>query len=35
VRYQVGAELVLILHLGFIGFVIAGGVALRTWRRIA
>ncbi len=29
--YQVAAELVLSLHLGYIGFVIAGGVAVR-WR---
>lgn len=33
--YQAAAELVLILHLGFIGFVIAGGVAVRWWPRIA
>ncbi len=33
--YQIAAELVLILHLGFIGFVIAGGVAVRWWPRIA
>jgi len=35
VLYQVAAELVLILHLGFIGFVIAGGVAVHWWPRIA
>ena len=33
--YQAAAELVLILHLGFIGFVIAGGGAVRGWPRIA
>ncbi len=33
--YQVAAELVLTLHLGFIGFMITGGVAVRWWPRIA
>ena len=32
--YQVAAELILILHLGFIAFVITGGVAVRWWPRI-
>ena len=33
--YQIAAELVLTLHLVFIGFVIGGGVAVRWWPRIA
>ncbi len=33
--YRVGADLVLLLHLGFVLFVIAGGLLLLKWPRIA
>jgi len=32
--YHVGADLVLLLHLGFVLFVIAGGLLLLKWRRL-
>ncbi|CAE6756694.1 MAG: DUF2784 domain-containing protein [Nitrospira sp.] len=33
--YHVGADLILLLHLGFVLFVIAGGLLLLKWPRIA
>ncbi len=33
--YRVGADLVLLLHLGFVLFVIGGGVLLLKWRALA
>ena len=32
--YHIGADFVLLLHLGFILFVIAGGLLLLKWRRL-
>jgi hypothetical protein len=33
--YQIAADLVVLLHLGFIGFAVAGGLLVLKWRSVA
>ena len=33
--YQIAADLVVLLHLGFVGFVVAGGLLVLKWRPVA
>lgn len=33
-EYRIGADLVLLVHLGFVLFVMAGGLLLLKWRRL-
>ena len=33
--YQIAADLVVLVHLGFVGFVVAGGLRVLKWRPVA